>query len=105
MKTRTLFNFMGDSRGKERGNITDCPLLNLRAHGISRLLVCLVALLHALYLLLPSHDIGCFLKKFHLAFLESSWFPREQVFMIFGHCQNHQNYTIKRPYEPKKIMI
>ena len=26
----------------------------------------------------------------------------EQVFMIFGHCQNHPNQTFKRPYQPKK---
>ena len=25
----------------------------------------------------------------------------EQVFMIFGHCQNHQNWTFKRSYQPK----
>ena len=59
------------------------------------------------------HDIGCFLKRFHLVFLEPTWFPRkkknllwkraisEQVFMIFGHRQNHQNQTFKRPCQPK----
>ena len=26
----------------------------------------------------------------------------ERVFMIFGHCQNHQNSTFKRPYQPNK---
>ena len=26
----------------------------------------------------------------------------EQVFKIFGHCQNHQNQTLKWPYLPKK---
>ena len=58
----------------------------------------------------------------HLVFLESSQFPRrekiynrkqrqraisEQVFMIFGHYQNHQNLTFKRLYHlsAKKIMI
>ena len=25
----------------------------------------------------------------------------EQVFMLFGHCQNHQVQTFKRPYWPK----
>ena len=29
----------------------------------------------------------------------------EQVFMISGHCQNHQNQTLKRPYQQKKISI
>ena len=26
----------------------------------------------------------------------------EQVYMIFGRCQNHQNQTFKRPYQPKR---
>ena len=63
------------------------------------------------------HVIGWFIKRFHLVFLEPSWFPRknksyyrkqrqraisEQVSMIFGHSQNPQNWTFIRPYQPKK---
>ena len=71
---------------------------------------------------LMEHGIGWFLKRFHLVFFESSWFPKakkkkihyrkqrqraisEQVFMIFGHCQNPQNQTLKRPYLPKESLF
>ena len=56
------------------------------------------------------------LKRFHLVFLESFWSSRKRNFameskdkvsslskfswyLVFGHCQSHQNYTLKRPIQ------